>query len=77
MKHTCPVCSYPKLKETPCTTEGGGSFEICPGCGFQFGVTDDDRGITYAQWRAQWREAGMPWSSQGKKPRGWDPRERE
>jgi rubredoxin len=50
MTHVCPVCDYPYLKEEP-RTEDGGSYEICPRCGFQFGVTDDDLGFTYAQWR--------------------------
>ena len=48
-------------------------FEICPSCGFQFGVSDDDRGITYEQWREQWRARGMPWSSSNPPPKGWDP----
>ncbi len=73
MKHTCPVCGYPKLKEAPRTQDGGGSYEICPSCGFQFGVSDDDRGFTYAQWRAKWQAEGMKWSSERKIPRGWNP----
>ena len=40
--HRCPVCGYRKLREKPRTYDGGGSFEICPSCGFQFGVSDDD-----------------------------------
>ncbi|GGF98327.1 hypothetical protein GCM10007304_10410 [Rhodococcoides trifolii] len=50
MNHVCPVCEYPYLKEEP-RTANGGSYEICPRCGFQFGVTDDDLGFTYEQWR--------------------------
>ena len=73
MAHDCPVCGYPKLKEEPRTEATGGSFEICPSCGFQFGVTDDDAGFTYAGWRAKWRRQGMPWSSSSKRPKGWDP----
>ncbi len=71
--HTCPVCGYPKLKETPRTRAGGGSFEICPSCGFQFGVSDDDGGFTYEQWRERWRREGMKWSSAQKKPHRWNP----
>ena len=71
--HRCPVCGYPKLREKPRTYDGGGSFEICPSCGFQFGVSDDDRGISYGEWRVNWRARGMKWSSQQKPPRGWDP----
>ena len=61
MNHKCPVCGYPKLTEAPRTHAGGGSYEICPSCGFQFGVSDDDGGFTYEQWREKWRNAGMKW----------------
>ncbi len=73
MNHKCPVCGYPKLAETPRTQSGGGSYEICPSCGFQFGVSDDDRGFTYAEWRAKWRTGGMQWSSKQPPPTGWNP----
>lgn len=73
MPYCCPVCSYPKLKEPPRPPGGGGSFEICPSCGFQFGVDDDDRGISHAQWRRDWLKRGAPWSSAGKnEPKAWD-----
>jgi hypothetical protein len=53
---------------------GGGSYEICPSCGFQFGVSDDDDGFTYASWREQWKKRTMPWSSRGiAPPGGWNP----
>lgn len=72
--HTCPVCAYPKLKEAPRSPSDGGSLEICPACGFQFGVSDDDDGISYDEWREDWLERGMEWSSIGiKKPNEWDP----
>lgn len=70
--YTCPVCGFPKLTEPPRTRAGGGSFEICPSCGFQFGVSDDDRGHTYAAWREKWRGEGMKWSSTNAQPGGWD-----
>lgn len=73
MAHTCPVCGYPKLKDEPRTESTGGSFELCPSCGFQFGVTDDDAGFTYASWREKWRGEGMLWSSRSRRPKGWDP----
>lgn len=71
----CPICGFPDLKEKPRNTEGGGSYEICPSCGFQFGVTDDDRGNTYEEWRQKWIERGMPWDAEetAVPPRGWDP----
>jgi len=74
MAHQCPVCGYPSLSEPPHARDGGGSYEICPACGFQFGVDDDDRGHTYARWRAEWIKGGMRWSSRGQKaPRDWQP----
>lgn len=72
--YTCPVCDYPKLSEPPRSEFGGGSFEICPSCGFQFGVNDDDEGISYETWRRRWEAAGMPWNSLAlKQPTFWTP----
>lgn len=73
--YTCPVCGYPGLAEPPRSRSGGGSYEICPSCGFEFGVTDDDRGYSYADWRQRWVDRGMPWDSDGIEPppTGWDP----
>lgn len=72
---TCPICGFPDLNEAPRTEGGGGSYEICPSCGFEFGVTDDDKGYTYDEWRARWVERGMPWDSRDIEPPpdGWDP----
>ena len=61
MNHTCPVCAYPGLEEPPRSNSGGGSYEICPCCGFQFGVSDDDDGLTYEVWREHWVADGMLW----------------
>jgi hypothetical protein len=75
MNYTCPVCGYPGLYEPP-RRRGGGSYEICPSCGFQFGVDDDDRGFTYEEWRREWIDRGMPWTSVGTMPpTGWNPQE--
>ena len=72
--HHCPVCDYPNLSEPPRSEFGGGSFEICPSCGFQFGVNDDDEGISYETWRRRWEARGMPWSGLGvKQPASWKP----
>lgn len=76
MTYICPVCGYDGLEESPrSAATGGGSYEICPSCGFQFGVTDVDRGIGYDAWRKQWIERGMPWDSTGIEPppADWDP----
>ena len=71
--HVCPVCGYPELEEVPRSASGGGSYEICPSCGFQFGVDDDDKGITFEAWREKWKAKGSLWSSRGiPAPKGWD-----
>lgn len=73
MACTCPCCGYPALREPPRSTSGGGSYEICPSCGFQFGVSDDDAGFTYTAWRAQWKKHGLRWRSTGiAPPPDWD-----
>jgi hypothetical protein len=72
--NTCPVCGYPELTEPPRTEEGGGSYEICYSCGFEFGVTDSDLGYTDERWRRDWISRGMPWSSVSRpQPDGWNP----
>jgi hypothetical protein len=76
VSYLCPACGYPDLEEPPRSPRtGGGSYEICPSCGFEFGVTDDDLGITYHDWRSRWIADGMPWRSEGIElpPSGWDP----
>src|SRR4051812_34775421 len=75
--HPCPVCGYPKLQEAPRSKSGGGSYEICPSCGFQFGVDDDDKGITFDQARERWIEGGMRWHSKGMPaPKDWKPQQK-
>jgi len=72
--YKCPVCGFAGLSDIPRTIEGGGSYEICPSCGFQFGVSDEDSGISYADWRAKWIRRGMRGSGVGMKPpKDWDP----
>ena len=71
MPHTCCVCGYPRLNEPPRSAGGGASYEICPSCGFQFGVSDDDRGITPDQWRAAWKKRGAQWSSDQRRILTW------
>lgn len=73
--HTCPVCGYVGLDEPPRSpTTGGGSYGICPSCGFEFGVTDDDEGYSYEAWREKWIADGMHWSGAGEyPPEDWNP----
>lgn len=77
MPYICPVCGYPDLDEPPRSPlSGGGSYEICHSCGYEFGVDDDDRGISYEDWLKQWIEDGMPWRSMDiPPPPGWNPSE--
>jgi hypothetical protein len=71
--YRCPVCGFLELHEPP-YTPCGGSYEICPACGYQFGVSDDDLGITAEDWRAAWISSGAKWSSKGiAEPVDWDP----
>ena len=72
--NTCPVCGFDQLAESPRNRTGGASMEICSCCGFQFGVSDDDQGVSYDDYRERWIAGGMAWSSKGKKtPKGWNP----
>jgi hypothetical protein len=75
MTYQCPACGCHGLLEPPRSEANGGSYEICAACGFEFGVTDDDQGVTYAEWRQVWTARGMPWRSSGieSPPAGWDP----
>lgn len=76
MGYQCSVCGYMGLHEPGRREHGYPSEEICACCGFQFGVTDDDRGFTYEQWRQKWIEGGMKWRWQDEPPLpDWDPRE--
>ena len=76
ISNVCPVCAYDGLYEPPRSSSGGGSYEICPCCGFQFGVSDDDEGFDYDGWRQAWIDNGMNWFSRSRShPDNWDPRE--
>lgn len=76
MRHLCPVCGFRGLIEAPRSLSGGGSYEICPSCGFEFGVSDDDLGHSYESWREAWIAKGMKWYSRGlKQPAEWNPKQ--
>jgi len=80
MRYTCPVCGYPNLTDPPWSSESGGSLEICPSCGVQFGYTDAAGGDLQARknvwegWRRMWIERGMDWDrGRSSPPPDWDP----
>jgi hypothetical protein len=82
MPYTCPACGYPDLAEEPRGDTTGGSFEICPSCGIQFGLDDEvggdpaKRHELYRQWRRRWIGQGTPWRSAGiARPKNWNPSE--
>ena len=76
MSYICPVCGYSYLDEYPRGEATGCSYEFCPSCDFEFGVTDDDLGFTYEQWRQQWIERGAKWQSiYTAPPKDWNPTE--
>ena len=71
--HYCPVCNYSGLSENVVCSDGVPSYEICPSCGFQFGV-DDETGITYKAWRDAWVKGGMKWWDESTRhPPNWNP----
>ena len=82
MSHICPVCGYSGLKAEPRTEATGGSFEICPSCGIQFGHSDEAGGdaqareVVYHKWREKWIRDGMRWHAPEIKPSvNWNPEE--
>ena len=82
MSHTCPVCGYPGLGQEPYREDTGGSFEICPSCGIQFGYHDETGGDSarqaelYRVWRQRWIDGGMVWDKGRTEPPSlWNPLE--
>ncbi len=73
-KFQCPICGCHELEKPPRSPTTGGSYEICPCCGFEFGYDDDDQGISDAEWRRRWVAKDMRWWSRARRPPpGWDP----
>jgi hypothetical protein len=71
--YLCPICGYDGLDEPAYSAKGFGSYEICSCCRYEYGVTDDDKGITHEQWRQQWIDEGMIWRSNvTPQPIDWD-----
>lgn len=72
MEYRCLVCNYDGLFEDPYDNEIA-SDEICPCCGFQYGLDDfDDKEASYISWRTKWINNGCKWYSKGRKePTNW------
>lgn len=80
MTYICPVCGYQHLHEQPRGEKTGGSQEICPSCGIQFGYDDEAGGDpvrrleVYERWRRDWIASGMKWQMEGHpQPANWNP----
>ena len=78
-ENVCPVCGYDGLDEPAFDERGAGSDDICPCCGFQFGLDDfpyEDRERLVAEWRERWVAGGCVWkyaTGCRRPPEGWDP----
>lgn len=75
-QHKCPVCGFDGLADPayhPLTRHG--SYQICPCCRYEYGVTDDDQQVSHEQWRSEWIDAGTPWRDAGVSdpPPNWNP----
>ncbi|MFC1752717.1 hypothetical protein ACFL96_04900 [Thermoproteota archaeon] len=71
-KHICRSCGFDGLKEEPYIGQKDPSFEICPCCGFEFGVDDILGEGHYASFRNQWIENGADWFMPERRPKKWN-----
>lgn len=66
MTYTCPVCGFPELRDPP------ENYNICPCCGTEFELDDDDRSRN--ELREAWIDQGAEWfSTHTPPPLGWNP----
>lgn len=79
-KLICPVCGFADLYELAYDDDGQGSFDICPCCGFQFGVDDDvelengdlmKKSQTHRMYRDNWLKSEAPVFSDDRYPKEW------
>jgi len=73
--YICPVCGYDKIVNPIYDSNGQGTYEICPCCGFEFGSDDfPDKEQAFKNWRTHWIEKNYLWfSNYTKKPENWEP----
>ena len=60
-ENICPVCGYDGLDEPAFDERGVGSDDICPCCGFQFGLDGfphKDRAWPVAEWHGRRVDGG-------------------
>lgn len=74
--HFCPVCGFegPPGARAPYADDGA-SFDTCPCCSFEYGVTDDINHETFESWRDKWIRSGAKWRSSligNPPPHDWD-----
>lgn len=76
IKNSCPVCEFDGLFEPAYDEEYGyPSDDICPCCGFQFGLHDYPEKIKgIKKWRENWILGGCQWHFKPDKPAEWSPR---
>lgn len=61
MRYRCYVCNENALDGSPYSSRGVGSGEICPNCGFQYGIDDyPDKAVNMEQWRKERERRGFP-----------------
>src|SRR5215207_9058316 len=64
--YDCPVCGYDRLTKPP------ENFYICPSCGTEFELDDDER--SHQELRSEWIDKGLLWFSQATTPpKEWSP----
>ena len=64
--YLCPVCGY-GMADRPA------NYNICPSCGTEFGVNDQD--ATIEELRSEWIKTGPNWWSENERPENWNPYE--
>ncbi len=70
--YMCLVCGFNLLKEPPYDQGNSPSYEICPCCGFEFGVDGANNQIIFTDFRQAWIKNGAQWFIPKLKPKDWD-----
>jgi predicted amidophosphoribosyltransferase len=70
----CPVCGYPGLSQPPYDEHGDPLYEICPCCGFEFGVHDAVRDYSFERYREEWIKDGFRFRHRPV-PKNWSKRQ--